>query len=177
MWICGLVLIVALVLTPRVGEARFRHAPEVDRPTIQEQVQAGGMVLPWHEREAYTQFMLERPIQSYLEHVPSAEPVFSDRGILDTNARIQKAPAEPHKRWSRFRILDSYHYPCHRSRPIQSNSQSHNEQARPTVSAALHDICHVLIVTNSTGGALQTARFCHCRGGEYRGRRQKCRHP
>jgi predicted ATPase len=91
MWICGLVLIVALVLTPRVGEARFRHAPEVDRPTIQEQVQAGGTVFPWHEREAYTQFMLERPIQSYLEHVPSAEPVFSDRGMPDTNAMTQKA--------------------------------------------------------------------------------------
>jgi hypothetical protein len=59
MRIFGLVLIVALVLTPRVGEARFRHAPEVDRPTIQEQVQVGGTVLPWHEREAYTQFMLE----------------------------------------------------------------------------------------------------------------------
>jgi predicted ATPase len=95
MWICGLVLIVALVLTPRVGEARLRHAPEVDRPAIQEQVQAGGTVLPWHEREAYTQFMLERPIQSYLEHVPSVEPVFSDRGILDTNAWIQKAPVGP----------------------------------------------------------------------------------
>ena len=97
MRIFGLVLIVALVLTPRVGEARFRHAPEVDRPTIQEQVQAGGMVLPWHEREAYTQFMLERPIQSYLEHVPPAESVFSDREKPDTNARIQKTPAEPHK--------------------------------------------------------------------------------
>jgi predicted ATPase len=54
-------------------------------------------VLPWHEREAHTQFMLERPIQSYLEHVPPAESVFSDRGKPDTNARLQKAPAEPHK--------------------------------------------------------------------------------
>jgi predicted ATPase len=76
MRICGLVLIVALVLTPRVGEASFRHAPEVDRPTIQEQVQAGGTVLPWHDRESYIRLMLERSIQSYLEHVPSAEPVF-----------------------------------------------------------------------------------------------------
>ena len=41
--------------------------------------------------------MLERSIQSYLEHVPPAELVFSDRGMPDTNAMTQKAPAEPHK--------------------------------------------------------------------------------
>lgn len=62
----------------------FRHAPEVARQIIQEQVQAGGTALPWHDREAYTRLMLKRSIQSYLEHTSCAKPVFSDRGIPDT---------------------------------------------------------------------------------------------
>ena len=64
---------------------------------IHEQVQAGGAVFPWHDSEAYIRLVLEWSIQSYLEHVPSTEPVFSDQGIPDINARIQKAPAEAHK--------------------------------------------------------------------------------
>ena len=54
-------------------------------------------MLPWHDSEAYIRLVLEWSIQSYLEHVPSTEPVFSDQGIPDINARIQKAPAEAHK--------------------------------------------------------------------------------
>lgn len=61
-----------------------RHAPEVARQIIQEQVQTGGTALPWADRLAYTSMMLERSIESYLGHTPSPEPMLADRGIPDT---------------------------------------------------------------------------------------------
>jgi predicted ATPase len=62
----------------------FRHAPEVARQIIQEQVQAGGTALPWADRNAYTRLMLQRSIESFREHTPAARPIFADRGIPDT---------------------------------------------------------------------------------------------
>lgn len=60
------------------------HLPEVARQIIQEQVQAGGTALPWHDRAAFTELMLQRSIESYLRQPSVSTPVFSDRGIPDT---------------------------------------------------------------------------------------------
>jgi predicted ATPase len=62
----------------------FPHAPEVARQIIQEQVKDGGTALPWNDREAYTNLMLERSIKSYLQHAFASTAGFSDRGIPDT---------------------------------------------------------------------------------------------
>ncbi|HTF42717.1 MAG TPA: AAA family ATPase [Terriglobales bacterium] len=62
----------------------FQCAPEVARQIIQEQVRDGGTMLPWQNREAYTQLMLQRSIDSYLLHTPALRTTFSDRGIPDT---------------------------------------------------------------------------------------------
>lgn len=62
----------------------FPCAPEVARKIIQEQTLSGGTALPWQDRETYTQLMLSRSIESYLEHSPASQPTFSDRGIPDT---------------------------------------------------------------------------------------------
>jgi predicted ATPase len=62
----------------------YPHAPEVARQIIEEQVQDGGFALPWRDREAYTWLMLQRSIESYLEHTPCLQPIFSDRGLPDT---------------------------------------------------------------------------------------------
>ena len=62
----------------------FRIAPEVARQIIREQVETGGDAVPWGDRAAYTRLMLERSIDSYLDHTPAAAPAFSDRGIPDT---------------------------------------------------------------------------------------------
>ena len=61
----------------------YPHAPEVAREIIREQVQSGGTALPWGDREAYTELMLQRSIDSFREHTPAVKPVFSDRGIPD----------------------------------------------------------------------------------------------
>jgi predicted ATPase len=60
------------------------HAPEVARQIIQEQVRAGGTALPWDDRESYTGLMLQRSIESYIDHACAESPLFFDRGIPDT---------------------------------------------------------------------------------------------
>jgi len=61
----------------------FPYAPETARQIIQEQVQSGGTALPWSDREAYTELMLQRSIESYLGHTSASTPMLSDRGIPD----------------------------------------------------------------------------------------------
>ena len=62
----------------------FRYAPEVARQIIREQMEAGGSALPWADREAYTDLMLRRSIESFQQHTPASRPLFADRGIPDT---------------------------------------------------------------------------------------------
>ncbi len=71
-------------LLHELGRLGFLCAPEVARQIIQEQVRHGGEGLPWRDREIYTRLMLERSIDSYLQHASSQAPVFFDRGIPDT---------------------------------------------------------------------------------------------
>ena len=69
-----------------LGKLGFRHAPEVARQIIQEQVRTGGQALPWADREAYIALMLRRSVESFEAHTPAAEPIFADGGIPDTLA-------------------------------------------------------------------------------------------
>ena len=62
----------------------YAHAPEAARQIIQEQASAGGNALPWADRHAYTQMMLQRSVELYLQYTPAAQITFSDRGIPDT---------------------------------------------------------------------------------------------
>lgn len=73
----------------------FPTVPEVARQIIQEQVHTGGTALPWLDRERYTALMLQRSIESYLQHTPAPAPTFCDRGIPDTlcYARLIRLPA------------------------------------------------------------------------------------
>ena len=67
-----------------IAKLGFHHLPEDARQIIQEQTMGGGTALPWLDRESYTQLLLQRSIKSYLEHFPSLQSTFSDRGIPDT---------------------------------------------------------------------------------------------
>jgi len=62
----------------------YRIAPEVARQIIQEQARDGGGALPWADRKLYTDIMLTRSIESYMEYASAVRPMFFDRGIPDT---------------------------------------------------------------------------------------------
>jgi len=68
----------------------YRHAPEVAREIIQEQVRTGGTALPWADRAAYVEVMLRRSIASFEQHTPASEVRFADRGIPDTLAYARR---------------------------------------------------------------------------------------
>ncbi|HXF26635.1 MAG TPA: AAA family ATPase [Bryobacteraceae bacterium] len=76
----------------------YQCVPEVARRIIQEQIESGGKALPWADAVLYTELMLRRSIESFMEHTPAMAPTFADRGIPDTfcYARlIGLAPQEP----------------------------------------------------------------------------------
>jgi predicted ATPase len=66
-----------------IEQMGFVCMPEVARQIIQEQVRMGGSAVPWADRRAYTQIMLQRSIESY-QQTPTTRPTFADRGIPDT---------------------------------------------------------------------------------------------
>lgn len=61
----------------------FPVIEEAARKIIQEQVEQNGTALPWCDVELYTQLMLARSIESFLDSNSDSE-IFCDRGIPDT---------------------------------------------------------------------------------------------
>lgn len=64
----------------------FAVVPEDARRIIKEQVATGGDALPWNNKGRYAQLMLEAAVSAYqsVARQNSLEPVFFDRGMLDT---------------------------------------------------------------------------------------------
>lgn len=67
--------------------AGFARTVEAGRAIIREEVAAGGDALPWADREAFAERMLEWEMRSHAEAVARAAahagPVFFDRGLPD----------------------------------------------------------------------------------------------
>src|SRR5947209_3944943 len=50
----------------------YKYSPEVARQIIQEQMKTGGNALPWGNTTFYTELMLQRSVQCFLEHTPAS---------------------------------------------------------------------------------------------------------
>ncbi|MBG0776286.1 MAG: AAA family ATPase [Desulfovibrionaceae bacterium] len=61
----------------------FRCAPETGRAVIREQVAKNGTALPWLDRTAFRDAMLERELTAHAAFTAATGPVFFDRGIID----------------------------------------------------------------------------------------------
>ena len=61
----------------------FAVAEEVARQIIREQMNSGGIAVPWGDRTQYTELMLRRSIESFLSLEAALAPTFCDRGIPD----------------------------------------------------------------------------------------------
>jgi predicted ATPase len=73
----------------------FSTIPEAGRAIIQRQVAIGGTALPWSNRLAFAELMLERDIRSYRAAQELRGPVIFDRGIPDVLGylRVSGVPA------------------------------------------------------------------------------------
>jgi predicted ATPase len=67
-----------------LSQRGYRCDPEVARLIIQEQMETGGLALPWQDTRLYSEIMLERSIAAFLQNAAIPETAFCDRGIPDT---------------------------------------------------------------------------------------------
>ena len=61
----------------------FPHMPEAGRAIIEDQVDIGGLALPWSDRSAFADLMLGWEMRSWREAQAVDGPVLFDRGIPD----------------------------------------------------------------------------------------------
>jgi predicted ATPase len=76
-------------LLSELSRRGYRCIPEVARLIIQEQMQTGGIALPWKDTPRYAEIMLERSIAGFLENAAIPETAFCDRGISDTLSYVR----------------------------------------------------------------------------------------
>jgi predicted ATPase len=76
-------------LIEALGAHGVSHMPEAGRAIIQDQVDIGGVALPWDNREAFAALMLGWEMRSYREAVPARGPIIFDRGIPDVIGYLQ----------------------------------------------------------------------------------------
>lgn len=62
----------------------YATLPEVGRSVIQTQCQLKGSALPWQDKTAFRDLMLQAEIKNYESSVNKTPPLFCDRGVIDT---------------------------------------------------------------------------------------------
>ncbi|MDT0681769.1 AAA family ATPase [Roseicyclus sp. F158] len=70
-------------LITELARRGFHTIPESGRAIIREEMKSGGDALPWADRMAYAQRMLERDLCAYSAAKVLSAPVIFDRGIPD----------------------------------------------------------------------------------------------
>ncbi|MDR6457522.1 putative ATPase [Chryseobacterium vietnamense] len=73
-------------LLNELNRHRLITVPEEGRKIIKEQINSGGEGLPWLDKELFAELMFKESVKTYLKisQMVNTEPVFFDRGILDT---------------------------------------------------------------------------------------------
>lgn len=76
----------------------YHTIPESGRAIIREEMQSGGNALPWADRMAYAERMLERDLCAYSAAQAISGPVIFDRGIPDIIGYLTLCglPVPPH---------------------------------------------------------------------------------
>ncbi|MBL3553652.1 AAA family ATPase [Rhodovulum sulfidophilum] len=85
-------------LITELARRGFHTIPESGRAIIREEMQSGGDALPWADRAAYAERMLQRDLRSYEAAQAHSGPVIFDRGIPDILGYLTlcSLPVPPH---------------------------------------------------------------------------------
>ncbi|GAA4222045.1 putative ATPase [Sagittula marina] len=85
-------------LITELARRGFHTIPESGRAIIREEVQSCGDALPWADRIAYAERMLERDLRARSTAQPLSGPVIFDRGIPDIMGYLTLCglPVPPH---------------------------------------------------------------------------------
>ncbi|PTW39757.1 AAA family ATPase [Rhodovulum kholense] len=85
-------------LITELARRGFHTIPESGRAIIREEMQSGGDALPWADRAAYAERMLERDLHAFSAAQKLSGPVIFDRGIPDVLGYLKLCglPVAPH---------------------------------------------------------------------------------
>ncbi|MFV0512897.1 MAG: AAA family ATPase [Jhaorihella sp.] len=85
-------------LLTELARRGFHTIPESGRAVIREEMAGGGDALPWADRMAYAERMLERDLRAYSAAQALSGPVIFDRGIPDITGYLTLCglPVPPH---------------------------------------------------------------------------------
>jgi len=85
-------------LIEELARRGLHTVPESGRAIIREETRSGGNALPWADRTAYAERMLERDLRAYRAAEALAGPVIFDRGIPDILGYLTlcRLPVPPH---------------------------------------------------------------------------------
>ena len=85
-------------LITELSRRGFHTIPESGRAIIREEMAHGGDALPWTDRLAYAERMLERDLRAYSAAQTLSGPVIFDRGIPDVTGYLTLCglPVPPH---------------------------------------------------------------------------------
>ncbi len=84
-------------LITELARRGFNTIPESGRAIIREEMPSGGDALPWADRMAYAERMLERDLRVYEDAQALSGPVIFDRGIPDMGyLTLCSLPLPPH---------------------------------------------------------------------------------
>lgn len=70
-------------LIAALAELGYATQPEIGRRIVREQLACGGAALPWADRRAFRDALLERSLAAYDAWVSHAAPVFFDRSFAE----------------------------------------------------------------------------------------------
>ncbi|RXM53246.1 MULTISPECIES: AAA family ATPase [unclassified Chryseobacterium] len=83
-------------LLEELHDVGFTTVPEEGRRIIKEQLDSNGNGLPWMNKELFAGLMFDASVETYQKmiQISGADPVFFDRGILDTIGylKLEKIP-------------------------------------------------------------------------------------
>ena len=85
-------------LIAELARRGYHTIPESGRAIIREERQSGGSALPWADRMAYAERMLERDLQAHGAALALSGPVIFDRGLPDILGYLTLCglPVPPH---------------------------------------------------------------------------------
>ncbi|MBN8190192.1 MAG: AAA family ATPase [Rhodobacteraceae bacterium] len=85
-------------LISELARRGFHTIPESGRAIIREEMARGGDALPWADRLAYAERMLERDLRAYRDAQALSGPVIFDRGVPDITGYLTLCglPVPPH---------------------------------------------------------------------------------
>lgn len=127
-------------LLEELERRNYEIVPEIARELIKEQQKTNGQALPWKDKELYKEIMFERSINSFeqTEKTLNREnPVFFDRGFLDTICYAELIESEINERMNSYAERWKYNKSIFILPPWQEIYETDNERKQDWEEAVL----------------------------------------